>query len=204
MLGGAPRLVARRDGRDRQRGGRRRRDGGRAHHQGARAPAAPHHPRRAVERRGAGAPRLARLRRAALRQDRDPAADAEADPAGRGRQAAHGAADARTDAARPARDQAGVREVLRLLQPRQRDGAHPRRLHAGQRRRAPALPPLARALRRPRRADPDALQHGQHRPHPRSTPSACPASSSYRTESSTTRARTTRRRTPTTASRPTT
>ncbi len=66
------------------------------------------------------------------------------------------------------------------------------------------LPPLARALRRPRRADPDARQYREHRPRPLRRRSDCPASSSYRTRSSTTRARTTRRRTRTSASSPTT
>ncbi len=49
----APRLLARRDGRDRQRRRMRRRDGSRSHPQGFEPSAAPHHSHRFVERRGA-------------------------------------------------------------------------------------------------------------------------------------------------------
>ena len=63
----APRLLARGHRRHRQRGRRRGGHGGGAHPAGARREAAAHHPHRALDGRGAGAARLARLRARALR-----------------------------------------------------------------------------------------------------------------------------------------
>ena len=61
-------FLAQRHRRHRQRGRRLRGDGGGAHPQGARPQAAADDPHRPLERRGAGPPRLARLRGPALRQ----------------------------------------------------------------------------------------------------------------------------------------
>ena len=70
MLGGPPRLVAFRHRRHRQRHRLRGDDGGGTHSQGHRRAAAPHHPRRTLERRGARPARLARLRQGTLRNVR--------------------------------------------------------------------------------------------------------------------------------------
>ena len=67
MLGCAFRQLARRHGGDRQRCELRRRHGGDAHPQGVGAADAAHRPRRALDGRGTGIARLARLREGALR-----------------------------------------------------------------------------------------------------------------------------------------
>ncbi len=72
----ALRQLAWRDGRHRQRGELRRGHGGDAHPQGDRAEDAAHGARGALDRRGAGSARLARLREGALRRSRDDAAQA--------------------------------------------------------------------------------------------------------------------------------
>ena len=113
-------------------------DGGRPHPQGARPQAAPDDPHRPLERRGAGPARLARLRQRALR----PGRRRHPRPAmGGGRRLRR-----RQRASPEGHDQARVREVLGLLQPRQRHRQDPRRLPPGERGRPADLPPLARAV----------------------------------------------------------
>ena len=93
-----------------------------------------------------------------------------------------------------------AREVLGLLQRRQRHRGDPRRLPAGQRRHRAGLRRLDEAVRRQGGEDPDAAEHRRHRPPVVRRASACPGSSSSRTRSSTTPGPTTPTWTPGTGS----
>ncbi len=130
-----PRLVARRHRRDRQRGRRRRRDGGRPHPQGARPQAAPDDPHRPLDAArsrasSARAPTSSSTSASSRRRSPPRRPRSRARPRGSPRRRPR-----RPRAARTTVDQAGVREVLGLLQPRQRHGQDPRRLPPGQRGR---------------------------------------------------------------------
>ena len=63
----------------------------------------------------------------------------------------------------PARVEAGLGQVLRLLQHRQRHGRPPGHLPPGQRRRGADLPRVDGAVPQPRHDDDDHPQHGRHR-----------------------------------------
>ena len=116
--------LARGHRRHRQRRRLGRGDGGGPDPEGDRRQAAPHDPRRAVGRRGAGPARLARLRRGALRLAAAAARARGGRAAGVPAQRAAGADDA----------EAGAREARGLLQLRQRHRQDPRHLPAGERR----------------------------------------------------------------------
>ena len=141
----APRFVAVGDRRDRQRDRLRDDDGGRAHPEGDRRPAAPHDSRGALERRGAGAARIAGVRQAAFRIVREPEAGLRAhcprylnlDTGTGPRSAAPTCSDRRRRPAVAARDAGAVRRSRR----RRRDRAHEpqrrrHRQHVVQQRRA--------------------------------------------------------------------
>ena len=95
-------------------------------------------------------------------------------------------------AAGAARAEAGAREVLGLLQHRQRHRCAARHLHAGKRGRRPDLPPVDRAVPQPRHDHRHHPQHGRDRPPVVRSGRPAGRSSSSRTRSSTTRSLTTR------------
>ena len=114
--------------------------------------AAPHHPRRALERRGAGP--------AAARAPTSSSTSRVAPDAEEARESKEPRASRRGPLTREAR----AREALRLLQPRQRHRKDPRDLRPGERGRGADLRGLAgaaRATSAPHRHHP---QHRRHRP----------------------------------------
>ena len=161
-----------RHGRDRQRRRLGGDDGSDAHPEDERRQAAAHGAHRAVGRRGAGAARVEGVRQGALRRSGDDAAEA------------------------------GAREVRRLLQRRQRHRRDSRRLSAGQRSGRADLPGVDGAVQEPRHDDAcrSATPAAPITVVRRGRPAGLPVHPGSKW--STTRARTTRTWTSTSACRP--